>query len=241
MSVKSVIVALVLAVVLYSTNGASIADSKSPPKPPPKPVALILSIDGDTTTALRPLDHLYEGTDIDLRPGGVLKISYLASCLEETITGGRVRFRNDSRKLRKGAKAESIETVCTTAEDILDKDERQAFEDVQGLSPFHKDVWHERIIQSSQPIFQWPMGLDVQQVVLQIIYLDNPDLPVVWETTSAANHLFYPPDAPALRSGLPYQIAVRYPGGTLRTNIFSIDPGLNIPDSVANRLVPLDW
>jgi hypothetical protein len=234
--------ALAFALCLLGTSyisGVAAADSKL--KASPKPVALVLSAENITNNTLRAYDHIYAGTRIDLRPDGVLRVSYLATCIEETIRGGRVRFREDSRKLAKGAKADSVETTCTTADSHVDKNTEEAFETVQALSPFLSEHWRERIIATQQPIFQWPMGLQVTQVTLRIIDLDSQPEELVWETTSAANHFVYPADATALEAGKPYRIEVAYPGTTVRQSTFSIDPGLNIPDSIANRLVPLEW
>lgn len=234
---KSIFGYLTLAFLAATIIGVSPGDSK----PKPKPQALVLSVTGAKDTTLQAFDHIYTGTQVDLRPSGVLVVSYLDTCLEETITGGRVKFNEGGRKLRKGAVASSVEIVCTSGDGVVSEEEQVNFDEIQALSPFHATAWQERIIKTTQPIFQWPMGTQVPQVTLKILHLDAETALPVWQMDSAANHLIYPSDAPALVPGVPYQVEVLYPGGMSRTNVFSIDPGLQIPDSVANRLVPLDW
>lgn len=237
MITKPFIGAIALLFTVLIISGGSPADSKSSPKP----VALVLSVENVSNSSLRAYDHVYDGMQIDLRPAGVLKISYLATCLEETITGGRVKFQKEGRKLRKGAKSQSAETDCTTNQGNLEKEEKEAFDVVQALSPFQSEQWKERLIKTYQPIFQWPMGFDVASVTLKIHDLDRQDDLVVWQMESSNNHMVYPADAPPLQAGRPYRIEVAYAGGMSRTTVFSIDPGLQIPDSIANRLVPLEW
>ena len=237
MRTRSIAGSIALAVTFFVTSGAIPAESKSERKP----VALVLSIENAPDASVRPFDHVFKDDQVDLRPAGVMKVAYLANCVEEVITGGRVKFRKTGRKLRRGAKAESTDSVCTSADRYIDAEDSDTYSAVQNLSPFSGDQWDERIIKTHQPIFQWPMGFRVSQVTASVINLDTPDKAPVWEMDVGGNHMVYPADAPTLLAGVPYQISIAYPGGIVRTNIFSIDPGLEVPDSIANRLVPLDW
>lgn len=53
------------------------------------PAALVEDVTG-TLPGVQPLDYLAAGQTLSLAPGQVLSISYLASCVTETITGGTV-------------------------------------------------------------------------------------------------------------------------------------------------------
>jgi len=220
-------------------GGISTADSKSKRKP--KPVALVLSITNAPAAQVQPYQHLFDDDKVDLRPAGVMRVSYLNTCVEETITGGKVKFNDLGRKLSRGAKAETIDTDCLTADLYVSEEEKEAFESVQALSPFPDTQWRERVIKTLTPIFQWPMGNQTNNVTVTVMYLDAIPESVLFEAVSSANYLVYPPDAPSLETGKPYRVDITYPGGDVRSTIFSCDPELGVPDNIANRLVPMEW
>ena len=96
--------------VLFLVGGVPTADGRSESKP--KPVALVLSITNAPAAEVQPYQHLFSKDKIDLRPAGVMRVSYLNTCVEETITGGKVKFNDIDRKLSKGAKAETFQIDC---------------------------------------------------------------------------------------------------------------------------------
>ena len=228
-------IAFGLAMLLAVSGG--IAEAKKQDKP----VALVLSIENAPDAEVVAYQHVFDGDRIDLRPGGVLKVSYLNTCEEEVITGGRVKFRETDRKLSKGAKAETTEALCLSADQYRTEEEEDIYEDVQALSPFQDDRWREKVIKSTIPIFQWPMGTQTGQVMVKVTHLDASPEILVYEVASSANYLIYPSDAPPLETGEPYRVDVAYPDGSTRSTIFSCDPDLGVPDNVTNRLVPMEW
>ena len=134
-----------------------------------------------------------------------------------------------------------MESDCLTADLYRTEAEEEAFESAQALSPFPGDEWRERIVKTLSPIFQWPMDQQTGQVSVTVTYLDASPDEAVFEMLSDANYLVYPPDAPQLVAGKPYRVDIAYPGGDVRSTVFSCDPELAVPDNVANRLVPMEW
>lgn len=203
------------------------------------PVAIVL--EASPETGLSAYDSIHPGLKVDLRPAYQLHVRYTQDCLEKVITGGRVSFRKQGRKLRKKAQVEVLETPCARDPAPKDKDGKDTFEAAQALSPFPQQAWQERLIRSSQPVFQWPMGTQVEGVTLSLLDLDQPVAATIWTSDVSSNHLLYPADAPGLQPGRPYRVDVTYPGGMTRSMTFSIDPGLAIPDTIGNRLVSVSW
>ena len=93
---------------------------------------------------------------------------------------------------------------------------------------------------TATPRFIWPHQEDAESAATVNVYLLEADpAELVWQGDSAENSLVYPEDAPALETGLPYRVAVTVAGKEISSAVFSIDPGLEMPDSVLTTAVPL--
>ena len=99
-----------------------------------------------------------------------------------------------------------------------------------------------RLVCADRPVFTWPAATGENAGTIYrvtVIALDQKPPQIVWAADARGRHLAYAPGAPALAAGMPYAVQVAAPGGTPAEAVFSIDPGLDIADTPANRVVPV--
>jgi len=224
--------------VLICVTWISIALAKSD-----RPVALIEKITNAPKSDLQDFDYAFEGDKIDLRPIGQIVLSYFDSCMVETVTGGQVKIKQDGAKVTKGGTSNIHQRICRSANVALDDDAKEAGVSVKRVSPFPADEWQEYALPSPHPIFKWQPpknAKDTDVTTIKIFYMDANPSRFLWQGTTQGSYLAYPDDAPAFDTGMPYRAVAELVNGDTVSGVFSIDPNLEIPDDLMNRLVALD-
>ena len=206
-----------------------------------EPVALIEDLQNAPDAEVQPFDYAYKGDKIDLRPDGQMVLAYFGSCAVETITGGKVKMRDDNAKLSDGAVSSISTRPCRTAELALDEDARELGAAVKRASPYEADIWDEVALNTTTPWFKWPYEKKAKgEVTLSVYDADAPEEILIWQTVATDDYVAYPTDAPVLVEGRPYRVVASYPKKYSFSAVFSIDPALEMPESPLNSLVPLD-
>jgi len=202
-----------------------------------EPTALIEEISGGDGQ-LSVMDYVTPGRSIDLGAGGKLVISYIDSCKTETISGGVVTVGLAASEVE-GGTVETVEAACQGSGVVLAAGTQDAAGTVYRVSAFQGADWDERTIKGERPIFRWSSAAEEGLAALVILDMDQDPPAVVWRGTTDATTLAYPADAPPLEVGIPYQAQLTLPGGKAMQVTFSIDPGLEGPDTAVSRLVPI--
>ena len=198
-----------------------------------EPTALVEAVSGASGVEL--MDYVYPGQVIDLGAKGSITLAHFESCVTETIRGGLVTVGEGSSDVS-GGKLSAKETPCQGAKPIITA---EASEAGAAAKRFGKGGSAERefILKSGQPVFKWesPSG----QATELAVYLDGRQPKLVWSQGTKARHLTYPASAPKLEAGEPYRVEATLADGRKFGAMFSIDPGLEVADNPANRLVAL--
>ncbi len=234
MAVRICVAALACVSVLASGSSLLWAKGK-------KPIALIESIIDAPASPFQAFDYVYNKNKIDLRPSGTVILSYFDTCVVETFTGGIVKIKKDGGHADKGGTSTQQVRPCRTARLALSKAAKEAGVSVKRVSPYDVEEWREWALNTDQPIFKWVYDKKIKgPAQLTIYYLEADPIQPVWQAQTEASHLTYPATAPALIPGMPYQAVVTFAKGKPAKAVFSVDPGLELPETPANRLVPLD-
>lgn len=203
--------------------------------------AVVESVEG--VPGLSVMDYVFPGQTIELGKKGKLVLSYLSGCLTETIQGGTARVGLDGAQVGAGGKRTASNAPgCEPAKPMVLAEASEAGAAVGRLgknSPFGTD-WAERAIKSGPPTFKWDAKLGGTE--LRILDLDQEPAALVWQGKANAGNSFiaYPAQgAPALKPGLPYRAELLRGGQVVGGALFSIDPGLDVPNTLANRVVPV--
>ena len=205
-----------------------------------RPLALVEHVTGAPEAGLVAFDYVYENDKIDLRPGGELSLAYFDRCEVETFSGGVLKLKTDKVKISKGGVSTTKVRPCQTAALMLSEEAREAGVAVKRVTPFPEEEWREISIATAKPTFVWPAQDDQNAPALVTLHLlEAEPVTLVWQGSANANHLAYPDDAPALMPGLPYKVTVSYDGEALTSIVFSIDPGLELPEGPLTTAVPL--
>lgn len=203
-----------------------------------RPLALVEHV-AAPAAEISAFDYLYDDDKIDLRPDGELRIAYFDSCVVETITGGVVKLNKDKEaKVSKGGVTKRETRPCQTAALALSDESKEAAAAVKRVSPFGEE-WREISIATATPRFVWPYEDEEVAATVSVYLLEAQPAELVWQGEAAENSLAYPEDAPALETGLPYRVAVTVGGKEISAAVFSIDPGLEMPEGVLTTAVPL--
>lgn len=202
------------------------------------PLALVESVEGAAKAGVEAFDYVYPGDQVDLRPGGVLRLAYFRACLVDTFRGGVVRIAKDGAKTR-GGETSRAARPCGTAALAVAGDGREAGVAVKRVTPFQGTGWRELAVSAERPTFVWPKSQAAGEAKVRVYFLDAAPKTLVWSGSATQARLAYPEDAPALAPGMPYEVAVEAPGGGVFSGVFSIDPGLGAPDGLLNTVVPL--
>lgn len=200
-----------------------------------EPTALIEDVSG-ADADLHSMDYVTSGQTIDLGADGRLVVSYFDSCKTETITGGKVTIGLGASTVENG-QLDAVEAACQGSGIALAENTQGAAGVVFRVAAFKGEDWDERTINGERPVFRWRLSDDTATLVIHDMDQDPPQ--EVWRNTSRGRSLTYPPDAPPLEVGVPYRAQLTLGGDDPIYAVFSIDPGLEGPDSVLSRLVPI--
>lgn len=203
--------------------------------------AVVESVEG--VPDLSVMDYVFPGQSITLGKKGKLVLSYLSGCLTETIQGGTATVGLEGAQVGGGGKrTASTAPGCQPAKPMVLAEASEAGAAVGRLgksSPFGTD-WAERAIKSGPPTFKWDAKLGGTD--LRVLDMDQDPAALVWQGKAAAGTSFiaYPAQgAPVLQPGLPYKVELLRGGELVGGALFSIDPGLDVPNTLANRVVPV--
>jgi hypothetical protein len=199
-----------------------------------EPTALVESESGAAGVEL--MDYVYPGQVIDLGAKGSITLAHFESCVTETIRGGRVTVGEGHSEVS-GGKLSAKETPCQGAKPIITAEASEAGAAAKRFGKGGGPAEREFILKSGQPVFKWegPSG----QATELAVYLDGRQSKLLWRQSTKARHLSYPASAPKLEAGEAYRVEATLPDGRKLAALFSIDPGLEIADNPANRLVAL--
>jgi hypothetical protein len=196
-----------------------------------KPAAMVEDIKNAPAAGVEFTDYVFPGQTIQLGQRGELKLSYLASCRSETIRGGTVTV-GEQQSTVSGGRVEGTQRPCDTKRFAANVQTAEAGAGVKRLTPFESKAWSEVALKSAQPIFRWDAKGNATIRVL------NENKQAVWTGSTAKSFIEYPAGAPRLEPGMPYVVEVAGMGAPFYAR-FSVDPDLEIADTVANRMVPL--
>ena len=199
-----------------------------------EPTALVEAVNGAPGVEL--MDYVYPGQVIDLGAKGSITLAHFESCVTETIRGGRVTVGAGHSEVS-GGKLSAKETPCQGAKPIITAEASEAGAAAKRLGKGGAAAAREFMIKTGQPVFKWdaPAG----QPTALAVYLDGRQPKLVWSQSTKARHFSYPPSAPKLEEGEPYRVEATLADGRKLTALFFIDPGLEVADNPANRLVAL--
>lgn len=182
------------------------------------------------------MDYVFAGQTIDLGKKGSLTLSYLSGCLTEDIAGGLVTVALGGSTVNGGKRTEKVTEGCEAAKPIIVAEASEAGATVNRATPFSEGQWTERTIKTAQPVFKWEQISG--PVTVKVMAMDQATPTTVWESPADKGWVAYPASAPPLEAGMPYQVEVSG-GGNVAKAFFSIDPGLDVADNLANRVVPV--
>ena len=111
------------------------------------------------------MDILFEGTEITLNSSDTLILSYFTSCLQEKITGGKVRVGLDKSDVDHG---KIIRKIIPCEGGTLNLTEEQSGK--SGVLVFRKTSKRTRLIKSNtiNPAFYIPLALNESFPILRI-------------------------------------------------------------------------
>jgi hypothetical protein len=202
------------------------------------PLALVESVADAPAAGVEAFDYLYPGDQVDLRPGGALRIAYFRACVVDSFQGGVVRASKDGARVR-GGKSNRAARPCQTAALVAAGDGREAGVAVKRVTPFQGQGWRELAVATAQPTFIWPKPAAAGETKVAVYFLDAAPKTLVWSGATEARRIAYPADAPPLAPGMPYEVSVETPGGGRFSMVFSVDAGIDPVDGVLNTAVPL--
>ena len=206
-----------------------------------RPVALIESIENAPDAGYLSFDYVYDKDEIDLRPGGRVVLAYFDSCRVDTITGGRIKIKDDGIKVKDDGVTSSQMRQCRTETVALSKDAKEAGASVKRISPFNSEEWEEWAVSTPQPVFKWATADNPgPPQSIRIFYLDAATPQLFWEGSASSSFLVYPEGGPRFEVGMPYQAVAEFSNGDQVSAVFSIDPALEVSDGPMERLIPLD-
>lgn len=190
------------------------------------------------TTAVRPMDYVFAKQTIGLGAAGKITMSYLSGCLTETIQGGTVTVALGGSKVAGGKVLPKTTPGCKAAKPVVLASASEAGATVNRITPFSDGNWNERALKTGQPVFKWDQALGA--VTIRVKDMDKEGEPVVWEATPTADWIAYPVKGGArLAPGEPFKAEAVSGGKVVASALFSVDPAIDVPDTMANRLVPL--
>jgi len=197
-------------------------------------VAIVEDVSNAPNAGVQFMDYVFAGQTVNLGPKGALKLSYLSGCREEEVSGGTVTIDPAGSRVSGGRLKATAPQGCNPPKPVVAASATEAGATVNRVTPFSGQTWYERAIKSPRPAFRWSYA---GPVTVQVVFLDKRPAEIVWQTTADGEHIDYPVNGPALIAGQPYRVDILSNGAVVHTATFSIDPGLDVPDTRANRLV----
>lgn len=198
--------------------------------------ALVEAVENAANAGVGFMDYVYPGKVIELGNGGKLTLSYFDTCLTETITGGRVTVAKGASEVA-GGQVSAKKFPCQRARMVVTAETGEAGVTVSRVTPFAGQDWAEFTVKTPEPVFKWRMAAGA--ISLKIMDMDAEPPKLIWQGQVQGGHFAYPADAPKLKVGVPYQIQVSPAGVPTIVAMFSIDPDLDVPDTVMARVVLL--
>jgi hypothetical protein len=183
------------------------------------------------------MDYVFAKQTISLGAAGKITMSYLSGCLTESIQGGVVTVAVNGSKVVGGKRADKVTPGCKAATPVILASASEAGAAVNRVTPFTGVNWNERALKSNQPVFKWDKGLGA--VTVRVKDMDATGEPVVWQAVADKDWVAYPPAAAKLAAGMPYKAEAVSGDKVVAAALFSIDPALDVADSLATRVVPL--
>ena len=199
-------------------------------------VALVEAVENAANAGVGFMDYVYPGKVIELGASGKLILSYFDTCLTETITGGRVTVAKGASEVA-GGQVSAKKFPCQRARMVVTAETGEAGATVSRVTPFAGQDWAEFTVKTPEPVFKWRAAAGA--TALKVMDMDAEPPKLVWQGQVQGGHFAYPADAPKLKIGVPYQIQVSPPGAAVIVAMFSIDPDLDVPDTVMARVVLL--
>jgi hypothetical protein len=187
---------------------------------------------------VRAMDYVFAGKTIALGPKGTMTMSYLSGCLTEVIVGGTVTVSANGSRVAGGKLTNRATPGCKAAHPVILASASEAGATVNRITPFTGLNWDERELKGGPPVFKWDAS--VGPVTVRVKDMDKAGEPVVWQASATADWMAYPAKgAAALAPGAPYKAEALAGDKVVASALFSIDPALDVADSLANRVVPL--
>jgi hypothetical protein len=186
---------------------------------------------------VQPMDYVFAKQTINLGPKGKITMSYLSGCLTEAIDGGVVTVALKGSNVVGGKRTDRVTPGCRAATPVVMASASEAGATVNRVTPFTGVNWSERALKSGQPVFKWDKAAGA--VTLRVKDMDAAGEPVLWQVAVAKDWIAYPPTAAKLAPGMPYKAEALSGDKVVAAALFSIDPALDVADSLATRVVPL--
>jgi hypothetical protein len=181
------------------------------------------------------MDYVYPGQRIALGAQGQIVLDYLRSCRVETIRGGTVSVGTTESEVQ-GGQLRATTRPCDQKKFAATTQTAEAGAGVTRLdTPFDPARWKETTLKSSRPMFRWPAAGGPATVTVH----DQDSNEVVWSGQTSKSYIEYPAGGPRLQPGVAYAVDVTTAAGRLGGARFSIDPDLEIADTLLNRTVPV--
>lgn len=197
-------------------------------------VAVVEEVQNAPDAGVEFLDYVYKGQNIRLGAGSIV-LSYFDSCLRETVQGGEVTVGEGNSKVS-GGNVSTQKMPCQGQQMFVTESTSEAGATVTRIKEQDSGEWAEWTVKTLTPVFKWKSeGAD--RVAVYDMDAQPPRL--VWNGTSGNGRLNYPAGAPPLEVGYPYEVRVGLSGGGTIKALFSVDPELDVPDTVLSRLVPV--
>jgi hypothetical protein len=179
------------------------------------------------------MDYVYPGQTIALGAQGQLVLAYFESCRVETIRGGTVSV-GSSQSTVQGGQLRASTRPCDQKKFAATVQTAEAGAAVKRIeTPFDKRNWSETTIKSGKPMFRWQAAGG--PVTVKVVDQDTKQ--VVWSAQTSKGYIEYPAHPP-LQPGVPYAVEVSGAKGSMGAR-FSIDPDLELADTLLNRTVPV--
>ncbi len=183
------------------------------------------------------MDYVFAKQTFKIPPKGRVMLSYLTGCLTETFNGGTVTVGLKGSTVAGGTKADANRPGCKAPTPVVLASASEAGATVNRITPFTGANWNERAVRSGLPVFKWEKAAGATAV--RIKDMDKPGEPVVWQAAVAKDWIAYPANAAKLAPGMPYKAEAVSGDTVVAAALFSIDPALDVNDTMASRLVPL--
>ena len=184
------------------------------------------------------MDYVFAKQTFRLQPKAKVSLSYLSGCLTETYTGGAVTVGLKAGTVVGGVRIQQLRAGCKAPTPVILASASEAGATVNRITPFSGANWSERALPAGLPVFKWERSLG-SAVTVRVHDMDKAGEPVIWEAAAPAGWIAYPATAPKLAPGMPYKAELVSNGQVVAAALFSIDPALDVSNSVASRLVPL--